>query len=1231
MLNKKERNKEVEQKPTPRARMTKNHLVRAIITLLSTLIPQSHTSIVPTIIKEHSTWSGVIYEDVIQYPNKEPKFIARAKNSKLLYFFDPLMPTDFNTTNPFHITGDLGHGLIKFLAPVVHANSKQIILGTSYAVLFDVDQKAVVKPFQGGHNNDVYAVCHIDDTNTFFIGGANKKVNQYDLVLSNPDPLHIYTPPVNTIRAIYYYKSQGSLIVFSSGSEISMLDFSSSLTPLGHTLTASGGIKHIQGLKWDDNYLMMSGWISGGGVDFVRFDKTTGFSLNITRTLCIGNEVMALDQIPEKKIVAVFCKQKRIKLFDMVQATEVEGLAHYRRMYSGVILKDSSLIVISGQVDSSGGYGVSVYDSAFYLPCHSSCKTCQDRTSGPLNCTSCNIGFFLNLDKSCQNSCQDFTVDSSSNPGVCEFCSTQTCPLCSSSLCSSCKIDSSFSADCPVLIKLSSPLSPEYVQDSEGGTTRMTIKVPLDYDLTQNELDYIGMQKLGVSIDDSGVNSIFEQAGSPIKSTSVKVSGNVNHLIYQFDKGSGGSFSENKVFGVQITLNGDLVIRRSNKGKPTLVLKQASMTVPGHYEAPEPPSETSPENTTSSSSTNSTTNQTGEGSEGSTNQTGSGNITHEANDVHHSDFSMRATESIEMAEPAVKVASPIVLTVSGFLLFNLVGLLFRFFQIVEVLINLSNANSKLGILMETLIQKVLMAIEVPLKLPEDLFIKDPQQSARAVFWRYRYKLTDYSGVPFVLCNETLFALAYITLWVLILVVGGCLKLAQKIEKSCYKTEARRPSAPEIRISRLPRPGDPDDEQEPKIDKILKEGDSLVVKIIEKTLGVIEEAKDFVLMFSYFDLQFIIFNELIHVDLAKISSVETPEAVSYALSFTIFLLGSYDTISYFRKAVSLCEDLGSHEKINGLKTRQQSVTDSIKGAFFFEDLNLKQEGSHFSKYFNLYTMVRFSLFQVIIVSMQLMPNLQTLFLLVIQLYFAFRFFRENCKKMIFENYGVYIKSAIFEVSVSVLLVILWIFSYEKVQGKQSEPFFHGLQIVAALLVFCCVLVEFFFIMAKAVGQGYTIIKSKGQTKPKLKIKDGMMMTPKIAMRRHSNLGVSRNRRNSRRKAKGSMTNAKNFAKTGNNSNKLQIKKSQNDGLSDSYLDSSAKSSMFASSRRGSFNLSSLKSDSFRIEPKKGRITIKRRASPQLLSSTTTPSALGRFMTRRKSKRSQFGRSEKGEEK
>ena len=474
--------------------------------------------------------------------------------------------------------------------------------------------------------------------------------------------------------------------------------------------------------------------------------------------------------------------------------------------------------------------------------------------------------------------------------------------------------------------------------------------------------------------------------------------------------------------------------------------------------------------------------------------------------------------------------------ISSIFLSNFLGAVVRFFQIVEILINLSLVNSRLGVLME-FVMEVLRALKFPLRVSGDMLWPEYKKAADQLFWKYRFKLTLFEKELFVLCNELFVVVLYLASLVVWLIVWGienlcCASLVRggkksdrtknilkneqqderKIKRtrkqfktrSYYRKQIRRPqrareksilvntAEEDIRSSRsgtyhrkTVKSSQPETtnskrgENIPESPKAVerKQGKGESMKLKEEELGrkskvilVASYLKEAIFLFAFFDIQFIVSHELLHSDLSAVTQEGDHllrSRLSYTLSVICLTLILIDLLLYTIKFWRIVKRVkrGHHLTEN----------DKIDAEFMLEDLKVDPKVTTIPALsFNMVSVFRFSLYQIVVVSLQLFPEVQTGSLFVFQLLFFVYYSVHYKKHKFFKSCYMFIKHLIFEGCILLFLLIAFVFSFKNDDEWMNKDFVIWIQITAAGLIVTCVLIESLTLICKLTKNLFDVI-------------------------------------------------------------------------------------------------------------------------------------------------------------
>ena len=432
------------------------------------------------------------------------------------------------------------------------------------------------------------------------------------------------------------------------------------------------------------------------------------------------------------------------------------------------------------------------------------------------------------------------------------------------------------------------------------------------------------------------------------------------------------------------------------------------------------------------------------------------------------------------------------------------------------MIPLSLINADHGILIDNVIE-FLRLFKFPIKLPNDIFWPKYEEAAKRLFWKHRYKISKYEGEPFILCNEQLIMILYLTFWILWLVLVGIQKCKEDDEKDDCKNQKdsspfskkrgsvvnrvkiapyalrqkihrERLSLHHEQIKLSSHMSNENDHEEEKVDeasppnshkmimmsrqnqqnsKNQQKGEKKVENKFEGVVTTIGNIREFFYLFGSFDIQFIAWNELLHSDITQIDRFKSNATLSLILSFICLSLLIIDHWWFLEKSYKITKKIQMNSK---LTKNEESDKELI-----FEEIEINPSTSTIALNFNQALMMRFSIYQVVIVSLQLLPILQSGTLLGLHLWFFIYFSIKYKKEKFFESRWSFGKYFIFEICLTVFLVISFIFTFKTLYSNLSTSFIGWLQIIAVGLIFICLFIELATLFTKMILDFLDLIK------------------------------------------------------------------------------------------------------------------------------------------------------------
>ena len=230
-----------------------------------------------------------------------------------------------------------------------------------------------------------------------------------------------------------------------------------------------------------------------------------------------------------------------------------------------------------------------------------------------------------------------------------------------------------------------------------------------------------------------------------------------------------------------------------------------------------------------------------------------------------------------------------------------------------------------------------------------------------------------------------------------------------------------------------------------------------------------KVKEFLFSFAYFDIQFIALNELLHSDASKIDKLVSRPTLSYFLSFLCLLLLNVDLWLILGRFSKLLAKIKSKSELTMIEEEDKDN--------YLEDIKDSPELSKAALSFNLASMIRFSVYQLLVASTQLSPNFQTGLLMTLQLVFFIFYALRQVRESMFSNIFIMIKNLVFEFCILVFLLLSFIFSFENSHSWFSAGNLAWLQILAASLLFLSVFVELVTLIVKSILNTVENVKSQ----------------------------------------------------------------------------------------------------------------------------------------------------------
>ena len=1065
--------------------------------------------------------------------------VAETSPSRTAFYTFDVLASDFSSV-VYQSRFDLTSGPITsndMLVFTMHKDNSDIIIGGNERIY--IFRRSTGQIFKKGANvENQFALGHLKGTNYFFTGTNLGRMSRYDITAASPMNWDASTNSLTsgTVRTVSLFDETAAdnndSAWSSDAPEVTFLDrtgdFSSFTRKFSHpSLTLPAHTYHVTTLKRlvvrqrssGDNIFSLNYLANPVVTDYVQAPCGPG----------IGPNVISILKGTSKGFLA--CKSHLLLLVDLSDGTELKRVnAGFLAGRSMILFQEQSLLLYSAR--SQTGPSISkfmVWDIREETPCHSTCGTCDFDTSAT-GCTSCPAGKvqrsdgscgdaclttreyvdgaskcqacdpscltcsaggtngcltcpllkFKRMDNSCQDSCDFYELESAATLKSCVLCTRELCPRCQqNTLCFQCLSDPTLNG-CPEIAEYS--LSFETRGDEKRGDISIYLLIKLDsisiespdlqfmidyefFFITASTLEFVGNASY-----DATTRKLLEKAKISKNSTRT-----IEYLVYQAPEIP----ESDKTYEVSLTLNNSILGYQqasATSTKPSLIIqskrKSSKMVIP---------------------------------------------------EVAGSQLAKaKISKFLRKSVSTTKTVGIITFVSSSLLLLNSLGLLTKFSQIIEFLINLSLVNSKLGILMERVIN-ILRSLKFPIKLPSDLFWPEYEQAAVDLFWKSRFKISEHEKELFILCNETLVVILYLISWLIWLVmVGLAMACRQQQEESKIKSkelknegEARASPYQKTKMNKITPQGlrfrsrqgmiergeiirmrsiigrqqdqmmdglsksikESKNDQEEKIQqKEEKQADPDQSRDItpkkKSTLKFLEsisrQIKEFLFNYALFDIQFIAFNELLHSDASKIDKLVSRASLSYFLSFICLILLNIDSLLIGGRIVNLVEKIKSGQNLTEIETEDQEA--------YFGDVKLNPEISKTALSFEIASMVRFAVYQLIVASIQLSPSLQTGSLLILQLGFYLYYLIKQAKEKFFNSSSTTVKFIVFETCILIFLLISFILSFENSLSWFSGSLLGYLQILAAFLIFLSLFGEFVTLVANSILNTIENIKS-----------------------------------------------------------------------------------------------------------------------------------------------------------
>ena len=1003
---------------------------------------------------------------------------------------------------------------------------------------------------------------------SFFWGGGFAEILVKIDINSNSNPVVTGTLAGDNINGLALLDSfySNELVLGVKNGKLISLDRTGALdaqnNPLRQLVTSRTKIKSFGRVK-DMAWKVLFGSNAEPHLTMADF-KTSSITETYSTPVCT-TKVEGFSEIRGANLVQVICNDKQIHLVDLMTGTVSQSIASSPTSTAeGVLSLEGWRFTLSFGLTTSSEGEIKLWDVKSEVPCHGSCATC-DLISTDKGCTSCSGAKVLRLDGSCESTCSD--GEYASSPNQCSRCdpACKTCQSGGSSDCLSCvspqvrRTDGSCEGSCAATKEyLMSPGICGGCHDTCLTCTKAGVNgctsCPDGMGIIQDgscvtEIDY-SLSLLAEGREDSGEVSYYLQIKLLPKQNNfylnqlLKFIENHHFSIVVEDLSTVGEVSYNNVTR-ELTQDGRVsstlvnTIEYEVYKAPTVLPKDG-----GDFKLKVTPNGL-----------------------GVSYLLGNQIITISKTPKNIVKTLPKLTGSMRIkagfgrvlsnSATLMRIISAVVMVVSSAVLHKSLGIIAKFFQIIEVMMNLSLVNTKLGSFIDNVIE-VLGSLKFPLALPDDLFWPDYVDDSHVLFWKDRFKLSVHEKQLFILCNETLMVIFYLfswSFWLILLGVKGCccskrnsgdkgtqnqktkptMKKGDSFWVSCdfasFSNSEEKVDSEEDQLGSFTNPFSQNNpitkkkkiikhkkslevfnglpplsidrrvQKEKRISKKLfeekkeedksalneKENDDKTLKIeekkqtIDKVIKFVEEMKLFFFSFSYFDVQFITFNELLHSDVTLMDGMWSRGAISYTISFVTLGLMIYDLRWLLLRSAELIK-----KKQKGIELTKEEEGEAN---FFFEGVKTDSGISFTSMNFTLISMLRFSLYQLIIASVQLSPNFQSGLLLTLQIAFFIFYINKYRKEKFFESCFTFTTFVVFEICITVFLLLSFIFSFENVGLWFNSTITAWLQILASVIIIFSVFVEFLSLMTHVIKTLIDFVKTecvKDRTKKNNKV-------------------------------------------------------------------------------------------------------------------------------------------------
>ena len=728
---------------------------------------------------------------------------------------------------------------------------------------------------------------------------------------------------------------------------------------------------------------------------FIDIDQATGaFSNQQELTICPGTTfIISSVQIPGTTKWVIHCSiEQKLKFFDESNHADIQVSAStFRHMtFFFQFVNNHRILARSIRNEDTTDWEIEFFDTTFLFPCPSSCQGC-DLVISPTTCTGCpgpadltkvklvagqcqkcssNSEFLDTISQTCQAcdpsclgckptgeclACNDPTHGFSSTTKVCQTC-PQNCKICSSSTqCLECKEDSF-----TILQGGCYDCS-----DSNTGTksTECDTIVSIEPELLGvNEMNQefeVEIKFKGPVLSHSEITNIF------LKKLILVESDFEMEVVQVYGSKSIGFKIMFEDQDKQL-LTTKFIVKKEQEilGGKTLQKDEKQIQVPistGLYSA----------------------------------------------------------QALQKEADSYMKASSVIFSVLGSIFGpNVLGILIKFFQIVEILEALSYLNADLGQLVK-IINAYFNSIEIPSIVPDTFLYSNPKELSEKMRVKSDKMISENIENIFILSKRSDHSLIYIFVWI-IYILGYCLNWF---------------NCPKLQI--------------------------YCQTVLNTIFGI-----------SIFDLTFTAMLE-ISQSRATLRGENTFATLSLITSVIVLFFLMLNLAVLFFRASDIRKRIVitsyRNKKTLAITNQVSNMTKSDISIFLTVFGTIKEEiipRRFFPCYFNLISMARYFAFQVVILTFQIMNMWQCGMLTAMQIVFVLMLFGETYQGHFFSSNLEFMKLVIFEICLTLFLIIANLLAYETnyrtIASTYGIKVLWYIQTVEAVLILICFFTECIYI-------------------------------------------------------------------------------------------------------------------------------------------------------------------------